>query len=88
MRLQTDGFVPLGELPNDERFHCLICRDVPERIWANLHPLERKDLPKPVAAQAPNDLAVTYRLCPRCQASEPDAWKIRLLILERMTAGQ
>jgi hypothetical protein len=85
MEFQTDGFVAVGDLPNDEGNPCLVCRCVPDRVWQDLFTPEKGD----ISFSVPDGktLAVTYRLCPRC-AEKPDPWKIRLLILERLSGAR
>lgn len=88
MKIQTEGFVALGELTNDERYPCLVCKRVPDVVMVDLFVVEPKDVPPPVPLPASKTLAVTYRLCPRCFTDKPDPWKIRLLILERLNGAQ
>jgi hypothetical protein len=88
MKMQTEGFVALGELPNDERYPCLVCRCVPDVVMVDLFALEPEDVPASVAVPDSKTLAVTYRLCPRCFKTKPDPWKLRLLVLERLTGVQ
>ena len=85
MKFQTEGFVPLGDMSNDEHYPCLMCKQVPERVWVDLFTPEKGDISFPVPDA--RQLAVTYRLCPQC-AKNPDQWKIRLLILERLNGAQ
>ena len=82
MKMQTEGFVALGEMPNDDRYPCLICKQVPDSVVVDLFIPEPKDIPPTMPL--PGTLAVTYRLCPRCHKAKPEPWKIRLLVLERL----
>jgi hypothetical protein len=84
VKIQTEGFVVIGVLPNEERYPCLICGDVPEPIWQDLFPVDPGDIPESLPLPAGTNLVVTYRLCPSCHKSKPDPWKIRLLILARL----
>lgn len=84
MKIQTDGFVVIGDLPNDEYYACLICRNIPERIHQDLFVPEPEDIPESFPLPANRGVVVPYRLCPRCYAAKPDSRRIRLLILERL----
>jgi hypothetical protein len=88
MKIQTDGFVAVGDLPNDEGNPCLVCRCVPDRVWQDLFLVAPEDVPASVAAVVPDSksLAVTYRLCPGHSKVAP--WRIRLLILERLSGAK
>jgi hypothetical protein len=84
IKMQTDGFVAIGELPNAEHHPCLVCREIPDQVHVDLFTLEPTDIPESIAARVPNTLAVKYRLCSRCYQARPANWKIRLLLLERL----
>jgi hypothetical protein len=84
MQMQTEGFVALGDLPNDEHYPCLICRKVPERVMVDLFIPEPSDIPSAVQWPTSKTLVMPYRLCPQCHNAKPAPWKIRLLILERL----
>jgi len=91
MKFQTEGFVAVGDMPNDEGNPCLIYRCVPDRVWQDLFLVEPEDVPASVAAAMPpskssTSLAVTYRLCPGHVKVAP--WRIRLLILERIQGAR
>ena len=86
MEMQTDGFVVLGDLPNDERFPCLVCKCVPERVMVDFFVPEEKDIPAEAKVPDLKTLALPFRLCPQCHKAKPDQWKIRLLMLERLNA--
>lgn len=87
MTFQTDGLLVIGELPNEEHYPCLVCREVPDRVYVDLFTPEPSDIPASVASRVgETTLVVTYRLCPRCHKANPGAWKIRLLLLERLKA--
>lgn len=87
IRMQTDGFVAIGEMPNDERYPCLVCKQVPQRVHVDLYALDLGDTPTSLAVPVgEKTLAVTYRLCPNCYQTKPGPWKIRLLVLERLKA--
>jgi hypothetical protein len=86
MKLQTEGYIPLGDLPNDERYPCLLCRCVPERVMTNVFVPEPKDIPSSVKLADGRTLVMPYRLCPQCFKVKADPWKIRLLMLERLNA--
>ena len=82
MQIETDGFVVIGDLPNDENYHCLICGRVPDRVFQNLFIPKEEDIP--AALNIPNTLVLPYRLCLPCNKTKPEQWKIRLLVLERL----
>jgi hypothetical protein len=85
--MQTDGFVPIGEMPNEQLLPCLLCKQIPDRVHVNLFGLEANDIPASLVLQVgEKTLAITYRLCPSCYRIKPGVWKIRLLILERLKA--
>ena len=86
MEIQTEGFIVVGELPNDEHYHCLICRQVPDVVMVDVFVPDPKDIPLSIAVALPDSgtLVLPYRLCPQCSKPKPDPWKIRLLMLERM----
>jgi hypothetical protein len=86
MKMQTDGFIAVGDLPNDERYPCLVCKCVPERVMTDLFVPESKDIPESVQLPDARTLVIPYRLCPKCAAAKLDRWKIRLLMLERLNA--
>lgn len=89
MKFQTDGFVAVGDLLNEEGNPCLVCRCVPDRVWQDLFLVAPEDIPASVAAAMPpptKSLAVTYRLCPGHSKVAP--WRIRLLILERLNGAR
>ena len=86
VKIQTEGFFVIGDLPNDEHYCCLVCRDVPDRVHVDLFVPEPVDIPASIASRVPNTLAVPYRLCPRCYRAKPDRWRIRLLVLEKLNA--
>jgi hypothetical protein len=84
IKSQTDGFVPIGEMSNEERFPCLVCKQVTDRVHVNLFALEANDIPAPLVMKVgKSTLAITYRLCPPCYRAKLGPWKIRLLIIER-----
>jgi hypothetical protein len=84
MKIQTEGFLALGDLPNDEHYRCLICRAVPSRVHVNFLVPEQGDIPAISAGS--RTVILPYRLCPRCHETNPDPWRIRLLLLERLNA--
>jgi hypothetical protein len=86
MEMQTEGFIAMGDLPNEERYPCLMCRNVPDRVRVDVFVPEPSDIPGSVSLPNSKALVFLYRLCPRCYETKPDAWKIRLLMLERLTA--
>ena len=86
LKIQTDGFVVIGILPNEEHYPCLVCGQVPGFVFLDLFTPEPKDIPACTASRVPNTLAMKYRLCPRCHAAKPLPSKIRLLVLERLKA--
>ena len=83
MKIQTDGFIVLGPVPNDERFRCLVCRDIPEYIHQNLYEPKANEIPAALSVPGSKTVVMLYRLCLRCHAAKPDPRKIRLLVLER-----
>ena len=86
MKMQTEGFIVLGDLPNDERYSCLICRCVPERVMVDLFVPENQEIPASLPVPDSRELVLPYRLCPKCHETKPGPWKIRLLMLERLNA--
>lgn len=84
MDTQTEGFIALGELPNDEHYPCLICRRIPDVVMVDLFVPEPNDIPQSLVLRSSKALVLPYRLCPRCSKTKPDPWKIRLLMLERL----
>jgi hypothetical protein len=89
MKIQTDGFLAVGDLPNDEHVPCLVCRCVPDRVWQDIFCPEPGDIPSSFVAHGSKTLVMTYRLCPGHAKVAP--WRIRLLMLERlnvMASGQ
>jgi hypothetical protein len=86
MKIQTEGFVAVGDLPNHEHYPCLACGHVPDRVMVDLFVPDLEDIPPTFAVPDSKTLAVTYRLCPRCAEHKPAPWKIRLLLLERLNA--
>jgi hypothetical protein len=88
MQIQTEGFIALGEMPNDEHYPCLICKRIPDEVIVDLFVPEPKEIP-PSSVKLPEStqtLVLPYRLCPRCSQAKPKAWEIRLLMLERLNA--
>ena len=84
---QTDGYIVVGIFKNDEdHYPCLICRDIPEMVWQDIFVPEPPDIPPSFPLPERKTLVMTYRLCPQCHDAEPDEWKIRLLMLERLNA--
>ncbi len=87
LKMQADGFVLIGELPNKEHYPCLVCRDIPDHVHVDLFTPEPSDIPASMASRVGDKtLAITYRLCPRCFKAKLAPWKIRLLLLERVKA--
>ena len=86
MKMQTEGFFVIGELPNLEHYCCLVCRDVPDRVHVDLFVPEPRDIPESIASRVPKTLAVPYRLCPHCYRAKSNRWRIRLLVLEKLNA--
>lgn len=84
MKIQTDGFVAIGGLPNDERYPCLVCKCVPESVIADLFIPDPEDIPSSIPVQDLKTFVMLYRLCPRCAKNRPAPWKLRLLLLERL----
>jgi hypothetical protein len=84
MKIQTDGFVVIGELLNNERRPCPICREIPDRVRVELLGPEPSEVPACLSVPD-KTLTLLYRLCPRCYEAKPDAWIIRLLVLARVT---
>src|SRR5689334_21257786 len=48
MEIQTESYIVLGGLPNEERYHCLICGCTPDRVMVDLFVPEPKDIPASV----------------------------------------
>jgi hypothetical protein len=86
MKIQTEGFIALGELSNEGHYHCLLCRRVPDVVIVDLFVPGPKDVPPCFALPDSKTLVLPYRLCPRCSKAKPDPWRIRLLMLERLNA--
>lgn len=87
VKLQTDGFVVVGVLPNEEHHRCLVCGKIPEDIHVDVFTPNKSDIPPSIATHvSTKTLALTYRLCPSCYKAKPDQWKLRLLLLERLEA--
>ena len=84
MKVQTEGFIVVGDLPNDERYRCLICGYVPGRVWQDLYIPETGEIPATLSLPISKTLVMPYRLCPTCSKDEPKPWKIRLLMLARL----
>lgn len=84
MTIQTDGFV-LGDLPNEEHYRCLMCGEIPRRVHVDVFVPEPGDIP--VSPLDFRNMVLPYRLCPRCHGTKPEPWKIRLLLLERLSAN-
>jgi len=85
LKMQTDGFVVMGELPNDDHIPCLVCGKIPDSVHVDLFTPEPRDVPVSIASRVGGKtLAITYRICPSCFKAKPRPWKIRLLLLERM----
>jgi hypothetical protein len=85
--MQTDGFVALGEMPNDQRLPCLVCKKILETIVVQIFVPEPDDIPATLRLPGPKKLVIPYRLCPNCyRDNKPAPWKLRLLILERLNA--
>ena len=84
--IQTDGYVVVGILKNESRYPCLICRHIPDVVWQDLFIPEPTDVPPSFALPESKTLVMPYRLCPQCHDAKPDDWKIRLLMLERLSA--
>jgi hypothetical protein len=84
MEIQTESYIVLGDLPNEERYHCLICGCTPDRVMVDLFVPEPKDIPASVPLPNSKTLVMPYRLCPRCAKAKSAPWRIRLLILERL----
>jgi hypothetical protein len=82
VNIQTEGFVAVGKLPNDERYPCLVCRCIPDEVLVDLFVPEPKDIPPSFVMPGGKTLAITYRLCPGHAKVAP--WRIRLLMLERL----
>jgi hypothetical protein len=83
---QTEGFIAVGDLPNDERYRCLLCKCVPERVIVDLFIPAPKDIPAGFPLPDSKTLVLPYRLCPQCSKARPDTWKIRLFMLERLNS--
>jgi hypothetical protein len=88
MKIQTEGFVALGEMQNDEHHPCLVCGRVPDIVMVDLFAVAPKDVPPSITLPESKTLAVTYRLCPQCFKAKPDPWRIRLLILARLSGAR
>lgn len=86
MKIQTEGYIALGDLPNEERYRCLVCGEVADRVWVDLFVPEPSDIPTSLARPDSKTLVLPYRLCLRCHKDRPDARKIRLLMVERLKA--
>ena len=87
VRVQTDGYVVIGVLPNDEHYRCLVCGCVPDRVHQDLFVPEPGEVPASIASRADKrQVVVLYRLCPHCYKAKPRPWKIRLLMLEKINA--
>jgi hypothetical protein len=82
--IQTDGFIVVGELRNEQRYPCLICRCIPEIVMVDLFIPEADEIPSILPLPATRQLVLPYRLCPKCAESKPPDRKIRLLMLERL----
>jgi len=86
LKIQTDGFVVIGILPNEEHYPCLVCGQVPGFVFLDLFTPEPKDIPASIASRVSNTLAMKYRLCLRCHEAKPLPSKIRRLVLARLKA--
>jgi hypothetical protein len=86
LKMQTDGFVVIGMLPNEEHYPCLICGEIPDFVYVDLFTPEPKEIPAAIASRVANTLAMKYRLCLRCHEAKPLPSKLRQLALERLKA--
>ncbi len=86
IEFQTDGYIVVGELRNEERYRCLICRNVPEVVRVDIFVPQPAEIPPSLRVPEARTLVMPYRLCPQCHEAKPDFWKIRLLMLERLNA--
>ena len=84
--IQTDGYVVVGILKNEDQYSCLICRDIPDMIWQDLFLPEPNEISPSFPVPESKTLVMPYRLCPQCHDARPGDWKIRLLMLERLNA--
>ncbi len=87
IKLQTDGYLVFGILPNDEHDQCLICGEIPDFVHIDIFTPEPRDIPTCISSRiGEKTFGIKYRLCPRCFKAKPRPSKIRRFLLEGIKA--